>query len=209
MTDAQRRALATLWPRYGIDLATAPLDLATIFGRDADTVCEIGFGNGETLMSYAAQYPDRNYLGVEVHRPGIGRVLQELEAKRLTNVRVICDDAKRLLQDFLPPQSLAAVQIFFPDPWPKLRHHKRRLVQADFLQLVARVLQPGGVLHIATDWEDYAHAMLALIDHDPAFLNHHGGGNFAHRPADRPLTKFERRGHGLGHGVWDLLFTRR
>lgn len=207
MTEAQRRALETLWPRYGIDRGDTPLDLAHTFARDAFTVCEIGFGNGEALLAQAAHYPERNYLGIEVHRPGVGRVLQQLAQQELNNVRVVCDDAKLVLQQ-QPKPCFDAVHIFFPDPWPKLRHHKRRLVQAEFLTLVARVLKPRGLLHVATDWDDYAQAMLALLETTPAFENTAGKGMFAARPADRPLTKFERRGRKLGNGVWDLLFSR-
>ena len=208
MTDAQRRAMEELWPRYGVDPGEGILDFPGLFGRDAPIVVEIGFGNGEVLAALAAANPQCDYLGIEVHRPGVGSLLRRLAAARIENVRVMVADAKDVLAHRLADSSLAAVHLFFPDPWPKKRHHKRRLVQADFVELVGRKLRPGGAFHLATDWPDYAHQMMALLSASDAFENAAGAGRFAER-GERPPTKFERRGVLLGHGVWDLIFRRR
>lgn len=211
LTQAQARAFAELWPRYGIDRQPGEcLDLAALFGNDQPVWMEIGFGNGETLAILAERHPERNFLGVEVHAPGVGHLLLACERQCLTNLRLLRQDAVELLASGLPPASLAGVYLFFPDPWPKQRHHKRRLLNPDFLSKLARVLHPGGTFHAATDWEPYAQQMLEVLTAAAdRFLNTAGSGQFAPRPADRPLTKFERRGQGLGHGVWDLIFTRR
>lgn len=209
MTGAQKRALTDLWPRYGLDVADTPLDFPAVFGRVAPVHLEIGFGNGEALLAMALAHPENDYVGIEVHRPGVGRLLQELAHHDVTNVRVICADAKAVLECNIPPESLAAVYLFFPDPWPKKRHHKRRLVQAGFVALVRTRLAPGGQLHIATDWEDYARHILAVLSAMEGLHNRAGAGQFAPRPADRPLTKFERRGQRMGHGVWDIVFSRQ
>lgn len=209
-TDAQRRAFADLWPRYGISWpGDAPLDLPSLFGDQRPLYAEIGFGNGEALASMAARHPEHDYLGIEVHRPGIGRLLQRLAREGLDNVRLLRHDAVEVLAQALPEASLAGLYVLFPDPWPKTRHHKRRLIQPPFLALAARVLAPGGRLHLATDWADYAQWMLTLLEQTPQFQNRVPGGGFAPRPVERPLTHFERRGQGLGHGVWDLRFERR
>ncbi len=170
---------------------------------------EIGFGNGEVLAELARNYPDNDYLGVEVHRPGVGHLLLLIEKFGLTNVRLFMHDAVEVLQNQLPPRSLDEVLLFFPDPWPKKRHHKRRIVQPSFIELVASRLQAGGVFHLATDWENYAEQMLELMDKSEMFENIAGAGCFAERPESRPVTKFERRGQRLGHGVWDLLYRRK
>ena len=209
ITEAQKRAIEELLPRYGVAPGEAPLDFAALFGRDAPVHLEIGFGNGEALAVMAAAHPQNNYLGIEVHRPGVGVLLRRVEAERLANVRVACADAKELLEQRVPEGSLSAVYVFFPDPWHKKRHHKRRLVQAEFVALLARKLKPGGLLHLATDWEDYAQHMLTLLAAAETFENSAQPGPFTSRPEDRTLTRFERRGHRLGHGVRDLVFRRR
>ncbi len=211
LTPAQARAFAELWPRYGIDRPPgAGLDLVALFGNGQPVWLEIGFGNGETLATLAARHPERNFLGVEVHGPGVGHLLLACERLGLTNLRLLRHDAVDLLDSGLPPASLAGVYLLFPDPWPKQRHHKRRILNPAFLAKLARVLRPGGTFHAATDWEPYARQMLEVLTAAAdQFHNTAGPGHFAPRPADRPLTKFERRGQGLGHGVWDLVFTRR
>jgi len=208
ITEAQKRALEELLPCYGIDAGEAPLDFVALFGSDAPVHLEIGFGNGEALVAMAAAHPQYNYLGIEVHRPGVGVLLRRIEAEGLANVRVACTDAKELLERRIPENSLSAVYVFFPDPWHKKRHHKRRLVQAEFVALLARKLKPGGLLHLATDWEDYAQHMLAVLAADATFENTAQPGPFTTRPEDRTLTRFERRGRRLGHGVRDLVFRR-
>jgi tRNA (guanine-N7-)-methyltransferase len=208
MTDAQRRALQGLWPRYGVDAGAAPLDFADLFGRRAPVTLEIGFGHGEALAALALAHPDVDYLGVEVHRPGIGSLLRRLHAAGSTNVRVLAADAHEVLTHRIPDGAVAAVHLFFPDPWPKQRHHKRRLVQPAFVALVWRKLVPGGVFHLATDWQEYAEHMMTVLSAHPGFDNTAGVGRYAAR-GDRPLTKFEARGTRLGHGVWDLVFRRR
>jgi tRNA (guanine-N7-)-methyltransferase len=210
LTPAQARAFAELWPRFGVDwVPGTPLDLGQVFGDDAPVYLEIGFGNGETLAQMAAEHPERRYLGVEVHRPGVGHLLLELERLGLTNVRVLRQDAVELLTQGLPPASLAGVYLFFPDPWPKQRHHKRRILKPGFTDLLARIIRPGGTFHAATDWVPYAEQMLAVLSAAPDFANTAPGGGWCERPADRPLTKFERRGERLGHAVHDLIFRRR
>lgn len=207
ITDAQQRALSDLWPRYGIDYRPQPLDLDAVYGRRAPRVLEIGFGNGEHLVSLATAHPERDYLGVEVHRPGVGRLLLALDQHGIGNVRVICEDAVQVLEHQIARDALDEVLILFPDPWPKKRHHKRRLVQPQFVDLVASRLAPGGVLRLATDWQPYAQQMLEVLSASPALRNASPQG-FAPRPDERAATRFERRGQRLGHGVWDLVFTR-
>jgi tRNA (guanine-N7-)-methyltransferase len=211
LTAGQQRAFETLWPRFGVDwTAGTPLDTAALFDTPAPLVLEIGFGNGESLAAQAGAQPRHNFLGLEVHRPGVGHLLLEIEHRDLRNLRVMRADALELLRDGLPPASLAAVQLFFPDPWPKKRHHKRRIVQPAFMQDVARCLEPGGIFHAATDWTPYAEHMLAVLEAMPALLeNTAAPGRFAERPAWRPQTKFERRGERLGHPVFDLVYRRR
>jgi len=207
MTRAQHDALERLQGAFLIsehDLR----DLDTVFGRRAPRVLEIGFGMGDSLAAMAKADTSRDYVGIEVHRPGIGSVLMKLEKDAVANVRIVCADAVEVLQHYLPDASLAALHLFFPDPWPKKRHHKRRLVQTGFVELVHDKLQPGGILHMATDWEDYARQMLAVMEAAAGYQNAAGAGKFAPRPPHRPLTKFERRGNYLGHDVWDLIFVR-
>lgn len=207
ITSAQQRALATLLPKYGLDPNCGLFDFAAIFGREARRTLEIGFGNGAALLALARARPGEDFLGIEVHRPGVGRLLLALEAEAIGNVRVICADAREVLAANIPDASLDAVLVYFPDPWPKKRHHKRRLVQPDFAALVARKLKPGGRLALATDWPDYAAHMLAVLESCAQLRNLAGG--YAPRPPERPLTRFERRGLGLGQPVRDLLFERR
>lgn len=208
MTDAQQRALGELWPRYGIDTTDAPLDLDACFGRRAPRTLEIGFGNGDHLATLAARHPERDYLGIEVHRPGVGRLLLSCDAQGSRNVRAICRDAVEVLEHVLPVASLDEVLLLFPDPWHKKRHHKRRIVQAPFIALVAKVLAPGGIFRLATDWEPYAEEMLAQLNAAPDFENLAPDGGYAARDESRAATRFERRGQRLGHGVWDLSFRR-
>ena len=208
ITDAQQRALTQLWPKYGVEFAPGALAAPALFGRDAPRTLEIGFGNGENLIARAAAEGARDFLGVEVHRPGVGRLLLALEARQLTNVRVICHDAVEVLERQIPPGFLAELLILFPDPWPKKRHHKRRLIQAPFAALAASRLSDGGVLRLATDWEPYALEMLGTLAALPSLRNLSPGGGFVGRPEERAPTRFERRGARLGHQVWDLAFAR-
>jgi tRNA (guanine-N7-)-methyltransferase len=207
-TPAQQRALTTLWPGYGIEYRDEPLALRSLYGRDAPCTLEIGFGNGENLAALARAHPERDYLGVEVHRPGVGRLLLALELQRLGNVRVICHDAVEVLERQIAPGSLAEILILFPDPWPKKRHHKRRLIQPAFVALLERALCSGGVLKLATDWQPYALEMLACLSAAPNLRNLAADGGFVARPAERAPTRFEVRGTRLGHAVWDLAFAR-
>ena len=205
ITPAQTRALRELWPRYGADLTA--LDLGTMFPRRAPLILDIGFGDGEALALHAQQQPERNFLGVEVHRPGVGSLLRRLAAADIDNVRVLVADANEVLQA-LPDGALAGVQVYFPDPWPKKRHHKRRLLQAAFVALITRKLGAGGVLHIATDWAHYAAQMLAVCDACAELENIAGAGHFVPRPAHRPLTKFERRALAAGRRIHDAMYRR-
>jgi tRNA (guanine-N7-)-methyltransferase len=189
-----------------LPFAPGPLDFASVFGRTAPVVLEIGFGMGETTARIAAENPGVNYLGIEVHAPGVGSLLRQVEAAGLTNVRVVSHDAVEVLRDMVAPGSLAGIHVFFPDPWPKKRHHKRRLMQPAFAELAASRLAPGGYLHVATDWEEYAQQVLEVLAATPGLRNTAEG--YAPRPASRPETKFERRGVRLGHGVWDIVFRR-
>jgi tRNA (guanine-N7-)-methyltransferase len=208
MTVAQERAWRDLWPAWGVENASTPLDFAALFGRTAPVTFEIGFGNGESLVALACAHPDRNFVGLEVHPPGVGHLLLRCEAERIENVRVICEDAVQVLQQRVPDGSLDEVLLYFPDPWPKKRHHKRRIVQPPFVDLVVRKLNPGGVLRMATDWQPYAEHMLATARANAQLRNESASGDFVPRPASRPVTRFERRGQRLGHGVWDLAFRR-
>jgi tRNA (guanine-N7-)-methyltransferase len=206
-TAAQARAHRELLPRWGIPFQPAPLDLERAFGRAAPKVLEIGFGMGETTAQIAAAHPETDYLGVEVHTPGVGSLLNRIDTLGLRNVRVIQGDAVDVVERMLPPVSLDGVHIFFPDPWPKKRHHKRRLIQPPFAACLAERMKSGAYLHVATDWEDYALQILEVLSGEPALANTAAG--FAPRPATRPETKFERRGVALGHRVWDSVFRRR
>jgi len=206
-SPAQQRAHEKLLPRFGILFAPRPIDFDAAFGRAAPRVLEIGFGMGETTAAIAEAMPDCDFLAVDVHAPGVGALLKRIDEQGLANIRVIQHDAVEVLAHMIPPESLSAVHVFFPDPWPKKRHHKRRLLQAPFVRELALRLQRGGYLHVATDWEDYAAAILATLAAEPLLGN--TAARYAERPAYRPVTKFERRGRGFGHGVWDLVFRRR
>jgi tRNA (guanine-N7-)-methyltransferase len=208
-TSGQQRAFDTFWERFGLDADSKLPALDAVFGRHAPHVLEIGFGDGEALAAMAHAHPETDYLGIEVHRPGVGHLLLRAQALELTNLRIICADAVEVLRWQLPDACLDHIQIFFPDPWPKKRHHKRRLIQPDFVALVARKLKSGAHLHLATDWEDYARHMLEVLQAADDFSNAGDSDHFAGRIAGRPLTKFERRGQRLGHEVRDLIFRRR
>lgn len=215
MTAGQERALQELWPRFGVDFTPAAVDLDAVFGRKAPRVLEIGFGNGDSLLALATANPDRDFLGIEVHEPGVGHVLLGAERAGLNNVRVSRHDAVEVLARQIPDAAFDEILIFFPDPWHKKRHHKRRLIQPRFVDLLVDKLRTGGVLRLATDWQDYAEQMLQVLDNCSRLRNcaavAQGVGNskqFVERPAMRPITRFERRGHRLGHSVWDLAFVR-
>jgi len=208
MGPGQARALATLAPRFVVPFRAEPLDAGALFGRDAPLTLEVGFGMGGATAAIAAAAPERDFLAVEVHPPGVGALLQRIEEGGLANVRIVQHDAVEVLESMIAPATLAAVHVFFPDPWHKKRHHKRRLIQPPFVALLASRLAPGGTLHCATDWEPYAEQMLAVLGAEPTLVNGAGAG-YATRPESRPLTKFEQRGLARGHGVRDLVFARR
>jgi len=208
ITEAQKRALAELLPRYGIPFAPGPVDLDAAFGRRAPRVLEIGIGNGDTLVELATATPATDFIGAEVHPPGIGHCLLAVETRGLTNVRVVAHDAVELLTHMIPPAALDEVLLYFPDPWPKKRHHKRRIVQPAFVALVASRLKPGGRFRLATDWEPYAAWMLEMLSASPEFTNAAPGGGCIDRP-ERAATRFERRGRRLGHRVFDLEFLKK
>lgn len=207
VSSAQARAHHELLPRFGIAFSNQQLDLDRLFGRAAPKILEIGFGMGETTASMAAAHPDVDYLGIEVHTPGVGSLLKLIDARGLSNLRLIQHDAVEVLREMIAPGSLDGAHIFFPDPWPKKRHRKRRLVQPDFVALLASRLKPGGHVHLATDWQEYAEQMLAVLSAEPQLENTADG--YAPRPDYRPQTKFETRGLKLGHGVWDIVFRKK
>jgi tRNA (guanine-N7-)-methyltransferase len=209
MTDGQQRALDTLWPRFGLEYSPHSCDLDTLFGRHSPRILEIGFGNGANLIHMASLRPDADFLGIEVHRPGVGRVLLDVERLDLHNVRVSNHDAVEVIGEQLPEASLDEVLVLFPDPWHKKRHRKRRLLNAAFVTLLATRLKSGGVLRAATDWEDYAQQMLEVLGGCALLANTAADGTYVPRPESRQPTRFERRGERLGHGVWDLAFRRR
>jgi len=206
ITDAQRLAHERLMPRFGLAFTPTPPDLDAVFGRRAPRVLEIGFGMGDTTAAIAAAHPEIDYLAVEVHSPGVGSLLRKLDEMGLTNVRIVQHDAVEVVEHMLAPDSLAGVHVYFPDPWPKKRHHKRRLLQPEFVALLTTRLAPGGYLHVATDWVEYADAVLETLAATPGLTNTAAG--FAPRPEHRPLTKFEQRGLKLGHEVRDIVFRR-
>ncbi len=207
MGTGQQRALAELSPRFVLPFAAGRADFATAFGRSAPLVVEIGFGMGDATAQIATARPETDFLGIEVHPPGVGALLQRIDERGLGNVRIVQHDAVDVLEQMVAPASLAGVHVFFPDPWHKKRHHKRRLIQPPFVALLASRLAPGGYLHCATDWQPYAEQMLEVLSAEPQLANRFDG--YAPRPDYRPLTKFENRGLRLGHGVWDLVFERR
>ena len=207
VSPAQQRACDTLLPRFGIPYAAQALDLGLTFGRSAPRILEIGFGMGDSTASIALAHPENDYLALEVHTPGVGNLLKLVDTHHISNIRIIQHDAVEVVRDMLGEATLDGIQIFFPDPWHKARHNKRRLIQAPFVALLAGKLKPGGYIHVATDWEDYAMQVLKVLNEDALLEN--TAADYAPRPAYRPLTKFEQRGLRLGHGVWDLLFRRK
>ena len=209
ITAGQKLALETQWPRYGLDYTGMQRDLAATFGNTRPVVLEIGFGNGEALLAAAKADPARNYIGIEVHEPGVGRLLRDADAAGLMNLRVSKHDAVEVLRHEIAADSLAEVRLYFPDPWHKKRHHKRRIVQPDFVEMIAARLAPGGLFHLATDWEAYAEHMFDVLDASPSFRNELGPRQSAPRPEWRIETHFQKRGERLGHGVWDLLYRKR
>jgi len=209
LSQAQQQAIDSQWASYGLDLENKLLDLTEVFGREAPTIVEIGFGMGTSLAAMAEAHPENNYIGIEVHRPGVGALLKLVAEKQLTNIRVFNDDAIEVLNQQIPKDSLSAVYLFFPDPWHKTKHKKRRILQAEFASKIAQHLKPSGHFHMATDWEDYAKHMMRVMSSAKDYRNTSGDENYTPRPDYRPLTKFEQRGHRLGHGVWDLLFEKK
>lgn len=203
-----RQAFQQIWPRYELSLTNQQLDFKQIFGREAPLILEIGFGDGRSLLSMARDNPQRDYIGIEVYKAGIVKLLVGADKLGLTNIRVFCADALEVLNNCIADDSLEQVQLFFPDPWPKVRHHKRRIVQPSFTSLIASKLRRGGTFHAATDWEEYATHMLAVLEAQSYWENVAAESRFADRPASRPLTKFEQRGHRLGYGTWDLIFRK-
>ena len=209
MTSGQQNAIDELWPQFGVNVCDGVIDFVTLFGRQASVVMEIGFGNGLSLATMAEQSPETNFFGIEVHKPGVGSLLVQTKNRDLENVRVSCDDAVEVLKH-VSANSVDRMQIFFPDPWHKKRHHKRRLIQPEFIQTVLERLKVGGHLHVATDWENYAeHVMQVLLDNQGLENLGELDGGFANKPDYRPETKYERRGLNLGHGVWDLVFAKK
>ncbi|MGB1058487.1 MAG: tRNA (guanosine(46)-N7)-methyltransferase TrmB [Ketobacter sp.] len=208
MTEGQSRAMETLWQDYGLDLRQGLLNSTELFGNDGPVILEIGFGDGVSLLQMAQAAADSNFIGIEVHRPGVGKLINDAHHAGVTNIRVFCEDAIDVLQQCIADNSLDGVQLFFPDPWHKKRHNKRRIVQAEFAQLVRTKLKVGGYFHMATDWEPYAEHMLAVMSAADGYENQAGAGQYSPKPDYRPVTKFERRGERLGHGVWDLVFIK-
>ena len=208
LTIAQQRALDELWPHYGIEHRETVLDFDDHFERSAEVIVEIGFGNGESTWQMAQQEPEKNFIGIEVHEPGVGQLLMALEEHAIDNVRIACEDAVPFLQQRIAPGSLAGVRIYFADPWPKKRHHKRRIVQPEFVSLLARCIRTGGILQLATDWQPYADHVLEVMQNSPDFINLSTTGDYCERPGWRPHTKYEKRGERLGHEVRDLLYQR-
>jgi len=208
LTKGQEYALEFLWPIYGIEQSDSPINFQELFGRDAPITLEIGFGNGDSLADMAKAAPERDFIGIEVHRPGVGRLLHQIKEYELKNLRVINDDAVEILKHRIAKHSLDRVQLFFPDPWHKKKHNKRRIVQESFVKLIHSLLQKNGVFHLATDWEAYAEHMAEVMESSQQFQSL-AASPFSERPDDRPLTKFENRGLKLGHGVWDLLYKAK
>lgn len=208
MTEAQQRGYNDLWSIYGLELSSGLIDPQEVFGNNAPIVVEIGFGMGDSLAEMARDAPELNFIGIEVHRPGVGRLLHLAEEYELSNLKVYCDDAIEVLKQCVPDQSIARLQLFFPDPWHKRRHNKRRIVRTEFMALVRQKLEAGCVFHAATDWQPYAEYIVKLMAAVPGYKNQAGDAHYSTKPAYRPETKFERRGERLGHGVWDLLYER-
>lgn len=208
MTPGQAHAYESMMPIYGFEYQKEMLDMQTLFGNNNPVALEIGFGMGASLVEQAKLYPNRNYIGIEVHRPGVGSLLVRMKELQVTNIRVISHDAVEVLADMIPDQSLQLLQLFFPDPWHKKRHHKRRIVNQAFVDLVRQKLVTSGHFHMATDWQNYAEHMLEVMVQASGWKNCSADNDFISKPEDRPVTKFQRRGEGLGHGVWDLMFEK-
>ncbi|WP_111641715.1 tRNA (guanosine(46)-N7)-methyltransferase TrmB [Marinimicrobium alkaliphilum] len=206
MTVGQKKAFDRWWPGYGLSLFDGAIDPVALFGREAPLVLEIGFGMGASLLEMALQEPDKDFIGIEVHPPGVGRLINDAGKAEVTNLKVYMADAMDVLEDCIPDASIDRLQLYFPDPWHKKKHHKRRIVQPEFVQALRPKLKPGGVFHMATDWENYAEHMLEVLAVAPGYEN--TVADYAERPPYRPITKFEQRGERLGHGVWDLVFRR-
>ena len=207
VSAAQQRAYDELLPTFGVPYRQTPLDLDAVFGRAGEKYLEIGFGMGETTAQIAAAHPDRDYFAIEVHTPGVGALLKTIGEDGLQNIRIVQHDAVEVLNNMIANNTFHGAHIFFPDPWPKKRHHKRRLIQARFVSLLASKLKSGGYIHVATDWEEYAEQILAVLSSEPTLQN--TAADYAPRPDYRPLTKFEARGLRLGHGVWDIVFRKK
>ncbi|PKF50076.1 tRNA (guanosine(46)-N7)-methyltransferase TrmB [Enterovibrio nigricans] len=208
LTKGQEQAMNDCWPTMGIDFEEKQLNWTEVFGNDNPVVLEIGFGMGASLVEMAKNAPEKNFIGIEVHSPGVGACLMAARDAGITNLRVMCHDAVEVFEHMLPVASLETVQLFFPDPWHKARHHKRRIVQPEFVQMLRDKLKIGGIFHMATDWENYAEHMVEVMDVAPGYKNTATDGSYIERPEERPLTKFEARGHRLGHGVWDMKYAR-
>ena len=208
MTEGQQKAMESVWPEMGLELSQGQLDLAQVFGREAPVVLEIGFGMGDSLIEMAKDQPEKNYIGIEVHRPGVGRLLSNVEKEGLSNIRVFCDDAIEVLAQCIPDNSLSTLQLFFPDPWHKKKHHKRLFVKLASAEHLRKERKGCGHCPMATDWENYAEHMMEVMSAAPGYRNSAGEGQFSPQPDWRPVTKFQRRGERLGHGVWDLMFER-
>lgn len=208
MTEGQRKAFEQWWPQYGLRLTDGAIDPQAVFGRSAPLVLEIGFGMGDSLLHMAKAEPDKDFIGIEVHSPGVGRLINQAGLDELKNLRVYMADAKDVMDDCIPSNAISRFQLYFPDPWHKKKHNKRRIVQAEFMDLVAQKIAPNGVVHLATDWEAYADHMMEVMSNCAVFENAASEYHFSDKPEYRPETKFERRGERLGHGVWDIVFRR-
>ncbi|VAW56804.1 tRNA (guanine(46)-N(7))-methyltransferase [hydrothermal vent metagenome] len=208
LTQSQQQAIENQWPEFGVNFSEQLIDMPTLFGRDAETILEIGFGNGESLFQMAQDNPHKNFFGIEVHRPGVGHLLRLVEKTNCTNLHISIRDAIDVLEHQIADNSIDRLQLFFPDPWHKKKHNKRRIIQDTFIAEVARILTPDGTFHLATDWEHYAKHMLKTLNNSDLFFNLSEDQTFVPKPDERPTTKFERRGHKLGHGVWDLMFSK-
>ena len=208
LSEFQRQTMNDNWAAYGLEHQTEPFDFPTIYGNTNPIILEIGFGMGKSLVEMALQNPDKNYLGIEVHTPGVGACLAYAVEKHVKNLRIICHDATEILRDSIADNSLGGLQLFFPDPWHKAKHHKRRIVQPHFVETIYQKLQPNGFIHFATDWQNYAEQMLDVLKSAVGLRNVSPTNDYILRPDFRPLTKFEQRGHKLGHGVWDLYFIK-
>jgi len=209
LTHSQQQALETQWQEFGVGFQSQPISFTELFGRQAETILEIGFGNGDSLFQMAQENPHKNFFGIEVHRPGVGRLLHKIEESNCKNIRLSNHDAVEVLEEQIADNSIDRLQLFFPDPWHKKKHNKRRIVQDKFIEQVARILKADGTFHLATDWEHYAKHMLSTLNNSDLFTNTSKDNTYVPKPEERPTTKFEKRGHRLGHGVWDLLFQKK